>query len=509
VRPRPGLLAASAAVLVTVLAAALVPPAPAEAVARWFGDYLDVAYVGDARHASFLAPDVLLDDRALSYDRVSGRYRAITETRTQQSTHGPVGTGSVYVDATGAAALQTVTPVDRGVCETETPLLRLVEVGPAGLSAETLLPSTLTSGAACVAASTGEPQDDDGATRGRQVASAWVRAWDGGPGPARRGLYAPDAVVVDTLHGVDLRSRDELLDAPALTQVSLDRVGGHHRLPTMTSLLPAAPQTPAVYLGRVTPLSARLDQVWFAAHADGRAVLVGLHLDPSGRVVAERRMRDPADVGRSVPAGKGCCQDFWWDGREPPVPLTQRRTPVPLGGVPVDVVNSTPALVDDLRWAVGRFTLAGLPVPSLRTVVFDPYDPRCVRDDGRTTVTAQGTTVLVCSEQGAPCRAQGCDPMAERRMLLLHELGHAWLGDHLDAATRDRFQSLVGTPRWSEQDADSRRLGVEWAAETLAWGLDGDPNVPLRVGAADCATLRAGFVLLTGTSSNTRCQLPE
>jgi hypothetical protein len=242
--------------------------------------------------------------------------------------------------------------------------------------------------------------------------------------------------------------------------------------------------------------------VWLAVHLDGSPALVGLTLGGDGAVVRQRLLTDPGEVDAC--RTEAACGPAWWQGREPPVEPGERVTGwLSLAGGPLQVSNGTSALVDDLRWALGRFTLAGLAAPRVTAVRFDPYDPLCVRDDGRTTFAADGARVLVCAEEGVPCRRFGCDAGADRRLLLLHELGHAWVDDNVPAATRAQFTDLVDVGRWS--DGDPRRLGVEWAADTLAWGLDGDPDAPLRVGPAACPTLAAGFRLLTDASPLTVC----
>jgi hypothetical protein len=218
--------------------------------------------------------------------------------------------------------------------------------------------------------------------------------------------------------------------------------------------------------------------------------------------VAQRVLTDPGWLD-GCPERQACPRP-WWQGRTLPVPPAERSTgQVLLGERSLSVANGSPALTDDLRWAVGRFALAGLDAPRVTSVTFDPYDPLCVRDDGRSRFTPDGAQVLVCVEEGVPCRRSGCDTGAVRRLLLLHELGHAWVHDQVPSAARSRFSDLVGALRWS--DGDPRRQGVEWAADTLAWGLLGDPGAALRVGQAPCPTLTAGFVLLTGTSPLTVC----
>jgi hypothetical protein len=174
---------------------------------------------------------------------------------------------------------------------------------------------------------------------------------------------------------------------------------------------------------------------------------------------------------------------------------------------PVALYNSTPELEALLWWSFDRFQAAGLAFPELAGVSFAPADA-CVRRGGLTTPSSDGAHVVVCVDTVDACDPSPADCAAfttPARLGLLHELGHAWLLDHIDAATRMRFLEFSALEAWADTSAPWHDRGVEQAAEILAWGLMTDPPELVRLGRPPCGHLVAGYTILTGRSPAHEC----
>jgi hypothetical protein len=85
------------------------------------------------------------------------------------------------------------------------------------------------------------------------------------------------------------------------------------------------------------------------------------------------------------------------------------------------------------------------------------------------------------------------------RRILLHELGHVWLDEHVSAVTRARFLELRRISSWNDIRDPWDRRGYEQAAEVLSWGL-GDRMLSPTVPDAGTEDLEAAFMLLTGVA---------
>ena len=83
-------------------------------------------------------------------------------------------------------------------------------------------------------------------------------------------------------------------------------------------------------------------------------------------------------------------------------------------------------------------------------------------------------------------------------LLLLHEMGHAWIDENVTDSVRERFLEMRGLRAWNETTVPWDDRGYEHGAEIIAWGLGNRymaPSIPDR----DPARLAAGFELLTAT----------
>src|SRR5262245_12401003 len=112
------------------------------------------------------------------------------------------------------------------------------------------------------------------------------------------------------------------------------------------------------------------------------------------------------------------------------------------GGTPDDVTirpgvgigGATPQQLALARWAVGRFEALGLRPPAV-DIRFHGDESGC---DG----------LLGHARHGA---VDVCTTLANTstRWMLLHEIGHIWLDQNVDAAGRTRFLELRGLPSWN------------------------------------------------------------
>ena len=84
------------------------------------------------------------------------------------------------------------------------------------------------------------------------------------------------------------------------------------------------------------------------------------------------------------------------------------------------------------------------------------------------------------------------------KLCLLHEMAHAWLAQHLTTATRTAFLEHASLTTWWDAEVRWHERGVEYAAETLAWGLMDRRLRMVRIGDPTVDHLETGYRLLTG-----------
>jgi hypothetical protein len=89
---------------------------------------------------------------------------------------------------------------------------------------------------------------------------------------------------------------------------------------------------------------------------------------------------------------------------------------------------------------------------------------------------------------------------------MLHELGHVWTLQQLDAAAQDAFSAAAGLPGWQSAYIPYTQRGAEHAAETLAWGLLGEAHDRYRnLPSPGCAEIARRFTLITGARPLSTC----
>jgi hypothetical protein len=136
---------------------------------------------------------------------------------------------------------------------------------------------------------------------------------------------------------------------------------------------------------------------------------------------------------------------------------------------PIRIHGASARQMAMVRWAVGRYRLAGLPLPSLDI-------------EFRANGACGLDWAYYVREQR---RIVDCDPWwrSESRETLLHELAHAWDQLALTDEVRRRFMAFRGLDSWRGAGTPWARRGAEQTAEIVAWGLmdDGLPELTARL----------------------------
>ncbi len=184
--------------------------------------------------------------------------------------------------------------------------------------------------------------------------------------------------------------------------------------------------------------------------------------------------------------------------------------PHPLRPESIELANSDETRADFVDWLVGRFVAAGLDPPDATVIWFTPSldcpetgsfalqsDPRFGRRH----------SVTLCFDDPGLLLGEGVDGRwsGTAARYGLHEFAHVWMYTHLDDETRAAFTDRAGLEVWRD-DRVWDELGVEHAAETIAWGVAGSDAARYDIEPQpSCAELAARFELLTGLPPFTSC----
>ena len=121
----------------------------------------------------------------------------------------------------------------------------------------------------------------------------------------------------------------------------------------------------------------------------------------------------------------------------------------------VMVVGGTEDQRGAADWAVAHFDDAGLELPEL-VIAMHASDEPCDGFDG------------AFRGRETPARLDVCNP---HRLIILHELAHAWDRHTLTDALRQGFMDLRGLDTWNDPSTPWKERGVEDLAEIIVWGL--------------------------------------
>lgn len=222
-----------------------------------------------------------------------------------------------------------------------------------------------------------------------------------------------------------------------------------------------------------------------------------------GVVLEEVDYRD-VETAPECPDADTLPQGWWTDLALPREPDLIPTASLDVAGTTVALYNSDADRERLARWAFDRFDAQGLTAPRVERIVFEP-SRTCDDLAGLAHLSSGDLVVYMCVRD--VCGQPDCEQFTiAAELSLLHELAHHWLAQHEpDATTRSRFMDLVDASSWNDAADSWRDRGVEWAAETVAWGLMEQPVDVPRLGFPPCATLREGFLILTGRSEVHPC----
>jgi len=151
----------------------------------------------------------------------------------------------------------------------------------------------------------------------------------------------------------------------------------------------------------------------------------------------------------------------------------------------VPVTSATPSQLRMVRWAVGRFEIAGLDAPSV-DIHFDEGVTGC---RGNIGYALAGRVDLCTSLVNA---------MARR--VVLHEMAHVWLDENLEPTIRDHFLQARRLSSWNDTSDPWPMRGYEQGAEIMSWCL-GERILTAQIPDNDPTQLAAAFQLLTGVAA--------
>jgi hypothetical protein len=461
-----------------VAVAAIDLPWATQATARIDAE-LAAAHQSVADLVALYAPDVEIDRRPWTGRVLQGRDALLGDLR---AAFGPaideLEHHGLAVDLHGAAVQQHVRVHPRFTGPAE--LLDVRDYGPHGMSRSRVLVGAATLRRSPVAAS------DEAFAPLERLVERYLAVWSGAVRDGWRDLYAADAVVRDGAGGLTLRGVDALAEHERTWESSDAAVYALTTFPGTAD--------PALYLDHPVPAAVGTLGLVIApedpAACPGQMTVVVELVD--GRIASERRLRDIADVRRcetTPPAG-------WWqrlvDG---PPPAGRAITRLPNG---TEVVGAAPPMVGLVRWALGRFDRAGLPL-EVASVTFANGTAGCDGIAGTVTDGEHGMDVLLCFDEGEVCKDPGCGTYTfAARATVLHELAHVWEASELHDADRERYLARTGLATWFGAEVGWSARGGERAAEVLMWGLL-DQVVPVpRLGDPPAEQLASEFRLLTG-----------
>ncbi len=301
------------------------------------------------------------------------------------------------------------------------------------------------------------------------------------------GLYKPGAVIVDSILGIE--ASPEVVSNP----------DSRHGRPAIA----AHPDGAVIYLG---PSDYGTDPqraiaVYEVADGEGCSRLMAVKWELADGLIADEERYHEADSMRECatePLPEG-----WWTGLDLPIPSDEVVTgslDTPEGQTIV-VHNGTPRLEALVSEGLIQFALNGLAEPRFDALTFEPTR-QCESRTGRVIETNGFRELFLCIYESDLCpRAGPCDrPALTARMAVLHELGHAWMIDHVDGATQALLLESSGRLSWRDPDVSWEQRGVEYAAEVLAWGLAPEEVTMVRIGSPPCEEMTEAFAMLTATT---------
>jgi len=157
----------------------------------------------------------------------------------------------------------------------------------------------------------------------------------------------------------------------------------------------------------------------------------------------------------------------------------------------VGFVDMPPEFVVLANWATGLFDEAELELPPLRFIYHGVDEQECGGYPGHHVVEGDVSVIELCRDEiNLPVK-----------VLVIHEIAHAWARHSLTDERRDAFQAVRGWDHWHDYEAAAwYENGTEQAAEIMVWGLLDQPIKIMRINDASCDQLDAGYRALTGAA---------
>lgn len=330
----------------------------------------------------------------------------------------------------------------------------------------------------------------------------YLTLWTGTAGVEVDAIYAPYAVLSDTLLGEKLSGSDAV--AGAIGFGAWPTFDGM-TVPTLSEKWGRAVYLAPCYHDWVEgPAEVRfLVDVDDGSGCPGR---MGVALALEGeRVIWEHRYHDIESVRRCYDPAD--LQRGWWEDMVTPETIVVEQTgTVSYGDMTVDVYNGIAELDEFVRWGLSRFEQAGLAAPHIDSVAFIRARVYCHDVAGQASISTEETSIVLCFTPAEVCVDDSCALWSMRsRHYWLHELAHPWLDEFADDEVRSEFLDLFGLPKWSDLDDPWRQRGVERAADVLAHSLM-DETVTLYPQINESCLLRdSGFHILTGSVPLVAC----
>ena len=321
-----------------------------------------------------------------------------------------------------------------------------------------------------------------------QLYTEYLSMWSSPDSEQADGLYAPGVLIGDSLFGIE---------------TSPESMHGPNQSPGGFAAIATHPEGIVIYLGPgdYGDDPQRAIGAYEVTDEGGCPHLMAVlwQLD-GGVIVGEQRYHEIESLRACATDG---LPDGWWTGLELPGPSDEVVTgtiDTPAGRT-ISVHNGTPRLEALVAEGLVRFAENGLAEPQFDSLTFEPTR-RCESRTGRVIETNGFRELFLCMYESDICpRAGPCDrPALTARMAVLHELGHAWMIDHVDGATEARLLEASGRISWGDPDVSWEQRGVEYAAEVMAWGLAPEEVTMVRIGSPACEVLTDVFAILTTTT---------
>jgi hypothetical protein len=148
--------------------------------------------------------------------------------------------------------------------------------------------------------------------------------------------------------------------------------------------------------------------------------------------------------------------------------------------------GQTASQAEAVAWAKSRYQIAGLDLPDV-VVAFRRSREHCADMVGLWRGGDERHRIDIC-----------IGGTERRQQVLIHELGHVWIAEHLSDRDRDAFTDRRGLESWSHEETEWAGRGTEQSAIIIAWGVDLVCQTEEHLPHDDLQTLGADYSRLTG-----------